>query len=185
MADQLAHLLSEDRRFPPPPEFAARAAGIQALYDRAASDRIGFWEDEARRLDWITPWHTALEWELPHARWFVGGTLNASVNCLDRHLSGHRRNQAALIWEGEPGDQRVLTYRELHREVCRAANALRRLGVGRGDRVAIYLPMIPEAVIAMLACARIGAVHSVVFGGFSSQSLRDRINDAGANRRSR
>jgi acetyl-CoA synthetase len=180
MADQLATLLSEDRRFPPPPEFAARAAEIRALYDLAAKDRVGFWEAEARRLDWITPWHTALEWKLPHARWFVGGKLNASVNCLDRHLSGPRRNQAALIWEGEPGDQRVLTYRELHREVCRAANALRRLGVKRGDRVAIYMPMIPEAVMAMLACARIGAVHSVVFGGFSAQSLRDRINDAGA-----
>src|SRR5690606_30215423 len=180
MADQLATLLSEDRRFPPPPEFAARAAEIQALYDLAARDRVGFWEAEARRLDWTSPWHTALEWNLPHAKWFVGGKLNASVNCLDRHLSGPRRNQAALIWEGEPGDQRVLTYRELHREVCRAANALRRLGVKRGDRVAIYMPMIPEAVMAMLACARIGAVHSVVFGGFSAQSLRDRINDAGA-----
>ncbi len=180
MADQLATLLFEDRRFPPPPQFAARAAGIEALHDHASRDRIGYWEEEARRLDWITPWHTALDWQLPHAKWFVGGTLNASVNCLDRHLTGVRRNQAALIWEGEPGDQRVLTYRELHREVCRAANALRRLGVGRGDRVAIYLPMIPEAVIAMLACARIGAIHSVVFGGFSSQSLRDRINDAGA-----
>ncbi len=180
MADQLATLLSEDRRFPPRADFAAQAVATQALYDRARADRLGFWEDEARRLDWMHPWNRVLEWELPHARWFVGGKLNVSVNCLDRHLLGARRNQAALIWEGEPGDGRVLTYWELHREVCRAANALRQLGVKRGDRVAIYLPMIPEAAIAMLACARIGAVHSVVFGGFSAESLRDRINDAEA-----
>jgi acetyl-CoA synthetase len=180
MADQFATLLTEDRRFPPPGEFAEQAVATKALYDRARKDRLGFWQDEAKRLEWAAPWQAVLEWELPHAKWFVGGKLNVSVNCLDRHLVGARRNQAALIWEGEPGDRRVLTYWELHREVCRAANALRRLGVGKGDRVAIYLPMIPEAAIAMLACARIGAIHSVVFGGFSAESLRDRINDAEA-----
>ncbi|MGH7560847.1 MAG: acetate--CoA ligase [Gemmatimonadales bacterium] len=180
MSNQLDTLLSEQRRFPPPPAFAARALATQALYDRAAADRLGFWDEQARYLDWFTPWSRTLEWNLPHAKWFVGGTLNVSVNCLDRHLAGPRRNKAALIWEGEPGDRRTLTYWELHRDVCRCANALRRLGVKRGDRVAIYLPMIPEAAVAMLACARIGAVHSVVFGGFSSESLRDRINDAQA-----
>ncbi len=180
MTDQLDTLLSEQRRFPPPPAFAAQATATPALYERAKADRLRFWEDEARALDWMTPWSTVLEWTLPHARWFVGGKLNVSVNCLDRHLTGPRRNKAALIWEGEPGDRRTLTYWELSREVNRAANALRGLGVKRGDRVAIYLPMIPEAAIAMLACSRIGAVHSVVFGGFSAESLRDRINDAGA-----
>ena len=180
MSEQLDTLLSESRRFPPSPEFAARAGGTAELYRRAAADRLGFWEQEARTLEWSAPWSSVLEWTPPHARWFVGGKLNVSVNCLDRHLSGPRRNKAALIWEGEPGDRRTLTYWELSREVNRAAGALRRLGVARGDRVAIYLPMIPEAAIAMLACARIGAVHSVVFGGFSAESLRDRINDAQA-----
>ena len=131
-------------------------------------------------LDWIAPWNQVLDWRPPHARWFVDGKLNAAANCLDRHLDGPRRNKAALIWEGEPGERRVLTYWDLAREVRRCANALTSLGIKRGDRVAIYLPMIPEAVIAMLACARIGAVHSVVFGGFSAESLRDRINDAQA-----
>jgi acetyl-CoA synthetase len=180
MADQLDTLLSEHRRFPPTAAFTAAAVATQATYDRARDDRLGFWEDEARRLEWFTPWHEVLEWTPPHAKWFVGGTLNVAVNCLDRHVRGAKRNQAALIWEGEPGDRRVLTYWELSREVGRAANALRTMGVKKGDRVAIYLPMIPEAAIAMLACARIGAVHSVVFGGFSAESLRDRINDAQA-----
>jgi acetyl-CoA synthetase len=180
MTDQLATLLSEQRKFPPPPTFAAEARGTPDLYDRARANRLGFWEEEARTLEWIAPWSRVLEWKLPHAKWFVGGKLNVSVNCLDRHLKGPRRNKAALIWEGEPGDKRTLTYWELAREVGQAANALRKLGVKRGDRVAIYLPMIPEAAIAMLACARIGAVHSVVFGGFSAESLRDRINDARA-----
>jgi acetyl-CoA synthetase len=180
MTDQLATLLSEQRRFSPPAEFAARAAAQPELYQRAAADRLGFWETEAHALDWSAPWSQVLEWKLPHAKWFVGGKLNVSVNCLDRHLAGARRNKAALIWEGEPGDRRTLTYWELAKEVNRAAAALRGLGVRRGDRVAIYLPMIPEAAIAMLACARIGAVHSVVFGGFSAESLRDRINDAKA-----
>ena len=180
MTHQLATLLSEQRKFPPPASFAANALAQPALYEKASMDRLSFWEEEARSLEWSAPWSKVLEWKLPHAKWFVGGKLNVSVNCLDRHLAGPRRNKAALIWEGEPGDKRTLTYWELAREVGRAANALRKLGVKRGDRVAIYLPMIPEAAIAMLACARIGAVHSVVFGGFSAESLRDRINDAGA-----
>jgi acetyl-CoA synthetase len=178
--DQLSTLLSEQRRFPPSADFAVQAIARSDLYERARADRLAFWEDQARTLDWTAPWSKVLEWKLPHAKWFVGGKLNVSVNCLDRHLKGARRNQAALIWEGEPGDRRTLTYWELAGEVNRAANALRKLGVKRGDRVAIYLPMIPEAAIAMLACARIGAVHSVVFGGFSAESLRDRINDAQA-----
>ena len=180
MTDQLATLLSEDRRFAPPPEFAAEALGTGALYEAARADRLAFWEEQARALDWMVPWSKVLEWEPPHARWFVGGKLNVAANCVDRHLTGPRRNKAAIIWEGEPGDRRTLTYWELAREVGRAANALRTLGVKKGDRVAIYLPMIPEAAIAMLACARIGAVHSVVFGGFSAEALRDRINDAEA-----
>ena len=178
MRHQIDTLLSEQRRFPPPPDFAAGAAAKADLYQSAEADRLGFWAGEARQLDWMAPWTDTLEWAPPHARWFVGGKLNVSANCLDRHLRGPRRNKAAIIWEGEPGDRRVLTYWDLAREVQRCANALKSLGVRRGDRVAIYLPMIPEAAIAMLACSRIGAVHSVVFGGFSAESLRDRINDA-------
>ena len=180
MTDQISTLLQEHRRFAPPAAIAAQANAQPALYEAARRDRLAFWEEQARALDWTTPWHTVLEWTPPHAKWFVGGRLNVSVNCVDRHLETARRNKAAIIWEGEPGDRRTITYWELHREVGRCANALRRLGVKKGDRVAIYLPMIPEAAIAMLACARIGAVHSVVFGGFSAESLRDRINDAQA-----
>src|ERR1041384_3704895 len=180
MTEQLDTLLDEARRFPPPAEFAKTAVATAATYAAARADRLKFWADRAAELEWSTPWKTVLEWDPPHAKWFVGGKLNASVNCLDRHLRGPRRNKAAIIWEGEPGDRRVLTYWDLAREVGRCANALKRLGVRRGDRVAIYMPMVPEAAIAMLACARMGAVHSVVFGGFSSESLRDRINDAGA-----
>src|SRR5215216_4134848 len=179
MNDQIDTLLSEERRFPPPRGFAARAAATETLY-QAGGDWKKFWEQQARELEWIAPWSRVLEWELPHARWFVGGKLNASANCRDRHLNGPRRNKAAIIWEGEPGDRRVLTYWDLAREVRRAANALKQLGVRKGDRVGIYLPMVPEAAIAMLACARIGAVHSVVFGGFSAESVRDRMNDAQA-----
>jgi acetyl-CoA synthetase len=179
MNDQIDTLLSEQRRFPPPPSFAAQAVATEALYT-AGADLERFWAEQARALDWMAPWKRVLEWKPPHARWFLDGKLNASANCLDRHLAGPRRNKAALVWEGEPGDRRVLTYWDLAREVRRCANALKGLGITRGDRVAIYLPMIPEAVIAMLACARIGAVHSVVFGGFSAESLRDRINDAQA-----
>ncbi len=180
MTRQLDTLLSEQRRFPPPEEFAERANGTPELYERARTDRLAFWATQSRALDWIKPWDTVLEWTVPHAKWFNGGQLNVAANCLDRHLTGPRRNKAAILWEGEPGDKRVYTYWTLAREVGRCANALKRLGVRRGDRVAIYLPMVPEAAIAMLACTRIGAVHSVVFGGFSSESLRDRINDAQA-----
>jgi acetyl-CoA synthetase len=180
MNEQIDTLLSEARRFSPSAEFSAQAHGTARLYEAAARDREGFWAEQARSLEWITPWSRVLDWKIPHAKWFVGGKLNVAANCLDRHLKSARRNKAALIWEGEPGDRRVLTYWDLWREVNRCASALKGLGVNRGDRVAIYLPMIPEAAIAMLACARIGAVHSVVFGGFSAESLRDRINDAEA-----
>ncbi|HEY3933278.1 MAG TPA: acetate--CoA ligase [Gemmatimonadales bacterium] len=180
MTDQLDTLLSEERRFPPSAAFAAGAQATAATYAAARTDRIGFWADQAAQLEWFTPWRTVLDWNPPHAKWFEGGQLNVSVNCLDRHVRSPRRDLPALLWEGEPGDRRVLSYAELYAEVCRAANALRALGVRRGDRVAIYLPMIPEAAVAMLACARIGAVHSVVFGGFSAESLRDRVNDAQA-----
>ncbi len=177
----LEALLSEERRFVPSAEFREQAnASDPGIYARAAADPEAFWAEWARQLDWIEPWDRVLDWRPPHAQWFVGGKLNAAYNCVDRHLTGPRRNKAALIWEGEPGDTRVLTYWDLYREVSKFANVLKRLGVGKGDRVAIYLPMIPEAVVAMLACARIGAPHSVVFGGFSSESLRDRINDARA-----
>ena len=177
----LEALLSEDRRFAPSAEFRARAnAADPGIYGRAAADPEGFWAGWAEDLHWFRRWERVLDWDPPHAQWFVGGQLNACYNCLDRHLAGPRRNKAALIWEGEPGDTRVYTYWDLHREVSRFANVLKHLGVRKGDRVAIYLPMIPEAIIAMLACARIGAPHSVVFGGFSADSLRDRINDAGA-----
>jgi acetyl-CoA synthetase len=185
MADQehqeLADLLREDRVFPPFEDFRARAqVRDESLYAEANRDPDAFWARLAGELEWSRPWDTVLEWKPPHAKWFIGGKINASVNCLDRHLRGARRNKAALIWIGEPGDRRTLTYHDLHREVCAFANCLRSLGVNKGDRVAIYLPLIPELAIAMLACARIGAVHSVVFGGFSAESLRDRINDQGA-----
>jgi acetyl-CoA synthetase len=179
-------VLREDRVFPPSPAFAAAAnvtsrAEYDALCRRALDDPEGFWSDMARRLRWSTPWQRVLDWKPPFAKWFVGGTLSVADNCLDRHLAGPRRNKAALIWVGEPeGETRVLTYQALHREVCRFANVLRGLGVRTGDRVGIYLPMIPEAAVAMLACARIGATHSVVFGGFSAEALRDRMNDAQA-----
>ncbi len=173
-------LLEEHRRFEPPQAFR-RAAVVhdRSVYAEAEADPEEFWAARARELEWFTPWKRICEWTPPHAKWFVGGTLNASVNCVDRHVRGGLGNRAAIIWEGEPGDRRTLTYWELSREVNRAANVLRSQGVQRGDRVAIYLPLVPEAAIAMLACARIGAIHSVVFGGFSPDSLRDRINDAG------
>ena len=178
----LEALLEESRRFQPPDDFRAEAhVSDPSMYDRAASDPEAFWASHAEELDWFEAWHTVLDWsDAPHAKWFVGGKLNVAHNCLDRHLGGARRNKAALVWEGEPGDVRTYTYWDLHREVSRFANVLKGLGVSRGDRVAIYLPMIPEAAIAMLACARIGAIHSVVFGGFSADSLKDRIIDAEA-----
>jgi len=181
IAPEIAALLREERAFPPPPAFRAQANVRDArVYEEAAQNPEAFWETFARELEWSSPWTKVLDWNPPHAKWFVGGTINASVNCLDRHLRSARRNKAAIIWEGEPGDRRTLTYYDLHREVCQFANVLKSFDVRRGDRVAIYLPLIPELAIAMLACARIGAVHSVVFGGFSAESLRDRINDAKA-----
>ena len=175
---QIDALLQENRQFDPPPAFVASAhARDPKVYDEAADDPEAFWARFAAELEWITPWTQVLDWQPPHAKWFVGGTLNASVNCLDRHVRGWRRNKAAIIWEGEPGDRRTMTYWELYRDVCQFANVLKSLGIRKGDRVALYLPLIPELAIAMLACARIGAVHSVVFGGFSAESLGDRIND--------
>ena len=174
-------LLSESRRFPPPADFTADAqVRDRTLHARAAADDVGYWADQAATLHWQRPWDTVLEWTPPHARWFTGGQLNVSENCLDRHLAAGRGNKAAIVWEGEPGDRRTLTYWELAREVRTFANVLTGLGVRKGDRVGIYLPLIPEAAIAMLACTRIGAIHSVVFGGFSPESLRDRMNDAAA-----
>jgi acetyl-CoA synthetase len=171
----------EDRRFAPPEEFRARAVvSDPGIYRRAEQDREGYWAEWAKELDWVEPWSQVLRWKPPHAEWFVGGKLNAAHNCLDRHVEAGRADRPALIWEGEPGDTRTLTYGELRDEVSRLANALKGLGVGKGDRVTIYLPMIPEAAVAMLACARIGAIHSVVFGGFSPESLSDRNNDARA-----
>jgi len=181
MTDRIETLLDEQRTFPPPPAFTAQAhVRDDSPYRRARADREGYWADWARQLEWMRPWDRVLEWTPPHAKWFVGGKLNASVNCLDRQVRAGKRDKVALIWEGEPGEVRRLTYGDLLRDVCRCANALKSLGVKKGDRVAIYMPMVPEVAVAMLACARLGAVHTVVFGGFSSESLRDRINDAQA-----
>ncbi|HEX3696927.1 MAG TPA: acetate--CoA ligase [Polyangia bacterium] len=175
----------ETRRFPPSSAFTSQAlikdqATYDRLYRRSIDDPEAFWSEMAvAELTWTKPWTKVLDWQLPWARWFDGGEINLSANCLDRHL-GTRANKVALLWEGEPGEERKITYAELHQDVCRAANALKALGVGAGDRVAIYMPMIPEAAVAMLACTRIGATHTVVFGGFSAEALRDRINDCGA-----
>jgi acetyl-CoA synthetase len=175
----------ESRRFPPPADFTRRALlndaeAYERMYRRSIDDPAGFWAETARaELAWTRPFTQVLSWDLPWARWFEDGELNLSANCLDRHLAA-RGDKVAIEWEGEPGDSRKITYRELHAEVCKFANALKKLGVGAGDRVAIYMPMIPEAAVAMLACTRIGATHTVVFGGFSAESLRDRINDCGA-----
>jgi len=177
----LANLLSEDRSFPPSPDFAAQANAQPGMYDQAASDRLGFWAEQAEFLDWAQPWSETLDWSnAPFARWFVDGRINVAYNCVDRHVESGHGDQVALHFEGEPGDSRSLTYADLQREVSKAANALTELGVSAGDRVAIYMPMIPEAVVAMLACARIGAPHSVVFAGFSAEALRSRIDDAEA-----
>ena len=176
---EFSDLLREDRTFAPSADFRAHAlVQDETIYAEAERDPEAFWARLAGELEWSRTWHTVLDWQPPNAKWFVGGTINASVNCLDRHIRGPRRNKAALIWEGEPGDRRTLTYFDLYRQVSAFANVLKSLGVGKGDRVAIYLPLIPELAIAMLACARIGAIHSVVFGGFSAESLRDRINDS-------
>ena len=174
-------LLQEDRRFPPPQKFREEAnVKDPKIYKDALKNPEGFWAKFAEELHWFEKWDKILEWDPPFAKWFLGGKTNVSYNCLDRHLSTARRNKAAIIWEGEPGDWKVFTYWDLHREVCRFANVLKSIGVKKGDRVTLYLPMIPELAIALLACARIGAPHSVVFGGFSPESLRDRINDCEA-----
>jgi acetyl-CoA synthetase len=178
---QFEALLHENRVFLPSPAFAADAhAHDDSLHQAAATDREGFWATQADQLHWFRRWDRVLEWNPPFAQWFVGGKLNAAYNCLDRHVQTWRRTKAAIIWEGEPGEERVLTYQDLHREVSRFASVLKELGVAKGDRVTLYMPMIPEAAIAMLACARIGAPHSVVFGGFSADALRDRVNDCGS-----
>ncbi|MBP6715425.1 MAG: acetate--CoA ligase [Acidobacteria bacterium] len=176
---EISALLNESRRFAPSSAWREGAvANDPGVYARAAADPEAFWASFAAELEWMKPWDRVLDWQPPHAKWFVGGQLNASANCLDRHVRTARRNKAAFIWEGEPGDRRTLTYFDLYRDTCKFANVLKSLGVCKGDRVAIYLPLVPELAIAMLACARIGAVHSVVFGGFSAESLSDRINDS-------
>jgi acetyl-CoA synthetase len=174
-------LLHEDRQFRPPKKFVEQAnVRDPSVHRKADRDFEEYWAGFARELSWYKPWKRVLDWNPPEAKWFVGGKLNASVSCVDRHARSWRRNKAAILWEGEPGDTRVLTYGQLHREVCKAANALAQLGVVAGDFVAIYLPMVPEAAIAMLACARLGAPHTVVFGGFSAEALADRIGDCKA-----
>ncbi|HEV2309061.1 MAG TPA: AMP-binding protein, partial [Acidimicrobiia bacterium] len=182
MPDTIESLHAEGRTFPPPEGFKkdALVTGV-GPYEDAERDWEGFWARQAAELlDWSQEWHTILEWDLPFAKWFVGGTLNASYNCLDRHVARGHGDQVAYHWEGEPGDTRTITYAELLDDVSRLANALLELGVRKGDRVNIYLGMVPELPVSLLACARIGAPHSVVFGGFSADSLRDRINDARA-----
>jgi acetyl-CoA synthetase len=184
-SSNITSILKESRKFPPPKEFAAQAhfkslAEYEAIYDAAKADPAKFWADHAKSLAWFEPWKKVLDWQEPHAKWFVGGKINVAFNCLDRHLDGPRKNKAAIIWEGEPGDSRVLRYQDLHREVCKFANVLKGQGIKAGDRVTLYMPMIPELAIAMLACTRIGATHSIVFGGFSAEAVAERNNDAGA-----
>lgn len=178
---EISALLEENRTFPPSEAFT-KGANVQskATYEKAENNLESFWADEARLLDWIEPWSKVLDWKPPHAKWFVDGKLNVAANCVDRHALGERRDKVAILWEGEPGDRKSYTYHDVYIEVQKFANVLKSQGVKKGDRVAIYLPMIPEAAFAMLACARLGAIHSVVFGGFSSTSLRDRIDDASA-----
>ena len=178
VTSEIDALLHENRKFPPPAAFKQNAhVSDTAIYRQKIED---FWAEQAAQLQWFTKWKTVMEWKPPRSKWFLGGKINVSVNCIDRHVHTARRNKAALIWEGEPGDRRTLTYWDLYVEVQKFGNVLKQLGVKRGDRVAIYMPLIPETAIAMLACTRIGAIHSVVFGGFSPESLRDRINDAKA-----
>jgi acetyl-CoA synthetase len=172
----------ETRVFPPSAEFSANAhiksfEEYEKIYNEAAENPVAFWEKQAEALHWFKKWDKGLEWNEPHAKWFVGGTLNLSYNCLDRHLTTWRKNKAAIIWEGEPGEVRTLTYLQLHRQVCKFANVMLKLGIVKGDRVALYMPLVPELAIAMLACARIGATHTVIFGGFSADAIRDRVND--------
>lgn len=183
---QIDNVMREERVFPPPKEFAEKAlikslAEYQQLWDKAAADPPKFWADLAREeLHWFEPFEKALDWQEPYAKWFVGGKTNASYNCLDRNIEAGLGNRTAILWEGEPGDARKLSYAELHREVCKFANVLKSLGIEAGDRVSIYMPMVPELPIAMLACARIGAIHSVVFAGFSAEAIADRNRDAQA-----
>ena len=175
--------LREHRVFPPPAEFAAKArikslAEYEQMYRRSVDDPEGFWAEAARELHWFKPWEKVLDWNLPWAKWFVGGKINLSYNCVDRHALGDKRDKVAILWEGEPGEVRKLTFGDLHAEVQRFANALKDLGIQKGDRVAVYMGMTPELAIAILACARIGAVHSVIFGGFAAHAIVDRVNDA-------
>ena len=178
--ESLSNLLSEDRTFPPSPEFAAQANAKAEMYDEADRDRLAFWEKQASYLHWEKKWDSVLDWQIPFSKWFVGGKINAAYNALDRHVLEGRGDRVAFYFEGEPGDTRTITYADMHRDVKKAANALLSLGIKEGDRVAIYMPMIPEAAVAILACARVGAIHSVVFGGFSADSLLTRIKDADA-----
>ncbi|MFZ4734291.1 MAG: AMP-binding protein, partial [Pirellulales bacterium] len=185
-AGRVASVMQEVRVFPPPEDFARRArigslAEYRRLYDAAAADPEAFWDERARELPWSRPYSRVLDWQPPDVRWFVGGRVNASAVCLDRHVAAGRGGKTALVWVGEPGgERRVMTYAELHAEVCRFAAGLRGLGVRPGQVVSIYMPMTPELVVAMLACARIGAIHSVIFGGFSSEAIADRNHDAAA-----
>ncbi|MEY4152680.1 MAG: hypothetical protein RL470_739, partial [Actinomycetota bacterium] len=172
--DSIENLSTEDRSFAPSPEFAAQANAKSTLYAEAEKDRLAFWEKQADALVWQQKWNTTLEWEVPYAKWFIGGKLNATVSALDRHVAEGRGSRTAFHFEGEPGDTRTITYADLLAEVSKAAHALTSIGIKDGDRVAIYMPLIPEAVVAMLACARIGAIHSVVFGGFSADALLSR-----------
>ncbi|MGB1760367.1 MAG: acetate--CoA ligase [Verrucomicrobiales bacterium] len=185
MTKRIESHLSEDRIFAPPKEFSKSAkikslSQYKKLYKESIKSPSKFWASEAKELKWQKKWDKVLQWKAPFAKWFVGGKINASENCIDRHLDGPRKNKAAIIWEGEPGEVRTLTYAQLHREVCKFSNVLKKQGIKKKDRVIIYMPMVPEAAIAMLACARIGAVHSVVFGGFSATSILDRVEDSGA-----
>ncbi|HKE37664.1 MAG TPA: AMP-binding protein, partial [Candidatus Baltobacteraceae bacterium] len=177
-SDAIEALFEESRRFPPSPDFAEQANAKVDVYEEAERDYVAFWARWARELEWMKPFTTTLEWNEPFARWFADGELNASVNCLDRHVRNGLGDKIAFYFEGEPGDRRTITYRELLDDVGRFANGLRRLGIRKGDRVAIYMPMIPELPVALLACARVGAAHSVIFGGFSPESIIDRVNDA-------
>ena len=180
MSDAIESVLQEDRSFSPPAEFTAAAhirseEQYQEMWDRARDDPSGFWGDLAREnIDWFQDFDTTFEGEMPETKWFTGGKTNVCYNCVDRHLTTWRKNKAAIIWEGEPGDQRVLPYGDLHREVCRFSNVLKKLGIVAGDRITLYMPMVPELAIAMLACARIGATHSIIFGGFSADAIADR-----------
>lgn len=183
---QIESVMHEERVFPPPAEITARAhiksmEEYEKLYNKAKDDPEGFWGELAKEeLHWFRPFDKVLEWSEPFAKWFVGGQTNASYNCLDRNLENGLGDKTAILWEGEPGDERTLTYKELHAEVCQFANALKSLGIKPGDVVSIYMPMVPELAIAMLACARVGAVHSVIFGGFSAEAIADRNHDASA-----